>query len=931
MQADSKGSQRANGCDAKKLPSSSLAGEPDMIANTQEKSFGLENALDDATKIGTLSGTKKFVDSVDRGLSDYYSFHLNSASPLNLSLQGSKGDADVQLLDHSGKIVASSTNRGTDEVLKIASLSKGDYYIQVFKGDTLRKRYQSGEISRRQWASLGSSQTAQQPVPYTLQIANSNTSWLDDSFSGATNLGTLNDNISAQNSVGNTDTQDYYRFHVDRNHPFFNLSLKGLPADVDVQLLSRAGEVLASSTRHGKDDESINLSNLFDGDYYIRVFHGDTPTKYYESRGISRRQRSQLAFRQSGQQSVPYTLQISNASPSDLLPTETDIGTLDNTRVFSSSLSNKNTVDVYRFNLGPDSNFNAVLTGLNDDANFRLILDKNNNGIIDPGEEISRSAQANVHDESINVSHLAAGGYFLQIYRNGVADTHYTLKMSNTSPNNLLSNEFDVGNLNGTRLFSGSVNNSNTSDTYAFRLDNTSRFDATLTGLSDDASLYLIEDVNYNGIIDGAESSTASVYQGSVAEMVRGSLPAGSYFVQVNQYSGNTSYNLTLSTGDWFSQNLQNLQLIGQGRMFMADGSIDRKEMISLLKETENRGAIDATEISDLQKIISNLSMPDYVKSLASKVVNAGPANDRSGIGNLTGNSSSEQMEQLIEKWFLGTEKQFLGTAYPSATSKDGATTYTYQEASGSLFQNGISYQDIDQNALGDCYFLASLGAVALRTPEDIHNMFVSENDDDDDGVIDSWTVRFFNNGIADYVTVDRFLPTDASGKRVFAGWSPYDSEVFGHDYDSSNSFDSPNNELWVALAEKAYAQINESGWIGQSNTNSYQGITGGTSKGALQHITGRSTSERSVDRRVWGIGTEDVGRIADAATQNSTVVLATPALPSDNVHGRHEYILLSYDPSTERFNLYNPHGREHSVDRGELLNNFDKWYFTTT
>ena len=62
------------------------------------------------------------------------------------------------------------------------------------------------------------------------------------------------------------------------------------------------------------------------------------------------------------------------------------------------------------------------------------------------------------------------------------------------------------------------------------------------------------------------------------------------------------------------------------------------------------------------------------------------------------------------------------------------------------------------------------------------------------------------------------------------------------------------------------------------------------------------------------------------------TVVLGTNSsgLPSDGVPGGHAYTLLSYDPSTERFNLYNPWGHEHSVDRGELLNNFSRWGYIT-
>lgn len=78
-----------------------------------------------------------------------------------------------------------------------------------------------------------------------------------------------------------------------------------------------------------------------------------------------------------------------------------------------------------------------------------------------------------------------------------------------------------------------------------------------------------------------------------------------------------------------------------------------------------------------------------------------------------------------------------------------------------------------------------------------------------------TFTVRFFNNGVADYVTVDRYLPT-TSNRAAYAGWG-------GGEASSSM------NELWVALAEKAYAQLGASGWSRPGNNrNSYSDIEGG-------------------------------------------------------------------------------------------------------
>src|SRR5262249_12579461 len=140
-----------------------------------------------------------------------------------------------------------------------------------------------------------------------------------------------------------------------------------------------------------------------------------------------------------------------------------------------------------------------------------------------------------------------------------------------------------------------------------------------------------------------------------------------------------------------------------------------------------------------------------------------------------------------------------------------GRTTLAYAYAQGSLFGSGVSYQDVRQGDVGDCYFMATLAALAQRTPSTITNVFA----DNGDG---TFTVRFFKNGVADYVTVDRFLPVDASGHFVFANYG--------------GAANDPTNKLGVALAEKAYAQLNESGWIGQDNTNSYNGTGAAGSDG---------------------------------------------------------------------------------------------------
>src|SRR5262249_24772496 len=119
--------------------------------------------------------------------------------------------------------------------------------------------------------------------------------------------------------------------------------------------------------------------------------------------------------------------------------------------------------------------------------------------------------------------------------------------------------------------------------------------------------------------------------------------------------------------------------------------------------------------------------------------------------------------------------------------------------------------------ATGDCYFLAAMGAIANKSPADLQNMFI----DNGDG---TFTVRFFNGPTAEYVTVNQNLPVQSDGTAQYDNFARLGS-----------------NRLWVALAEKAYAQLNEEGWIGQDGTNSYAGLEGGRADLAMAQISGRS------------------------------------------------------------------------------------------
>lgn len=225
---------------------------------------------------------------------------------------------------------------------------------------------------------------------------------------------------------------------------------------------------------------------------------------------------------------------------------------------------------------------------------------------------------------------------------------------------------------------------------------------------------------------------------------------------------------------------------------------------------------LDATRMERFTSLIqSQNTMPEHVRNLAEKLILGDTAN-RFYRGRFNGNLSVGMSRinrlNLVDQWFGGGER-------PRAVD-DNLSHYQYAEAKGPLFgYGGPAIFDADQGSLGDCYFIAALGSLAARNPQAIRNMFI----DNGDGTL---TVRFFNEGKAEYVTIDWWLPS-RDGKLVYAnGGRP----VVGQ------------SPLWAALAEKAFVILSESGWSGQSVIGEYghdedDGVNGGWSHDVLKMV----------------------------------------------------------------------------------------------
>jgi hypothetical protein len=187
--------------------------------NTPLDSAGNTLASARIISVGTTSTSyQDFVGSTDTN--DYYRFTLTDTRNLALTLSGLSADADVQLLNSSGAVLQSSALGGTSSESISRQLTAGTYYIRVFP--------YSGSTN------------------YTLSLF-ATPDLAGNSLTAARVITIGSTATTYQDFVGSSDTNDYYRFSLS-NTQNFSLSLAGLSANADVQLLNSTGGVIRAST-----------------------------------------------------------------------------------------------------------------------------------------------------------------------------------------------------------------------------------------------------------------------------------------------------------------------------------------------------------------------------------------------------------------------------------------------------------------------------------------------------------------------------------------------------------------------------------------------------------------------------------------------------------------------------------------------------------
>jgi hypothetical protein len=214
------------------------------------------------------------------------------------------------------------------------------------------------------------------------------------------------------------------------------------------------------------------------------------------------------------------------------------------------SVSSSDTTDVFAFRVQDARSINVAVTNVagpgltpTSGSGLRLNLYRDNgNGVLDGADELVRtSSQVGSNDELIGVQQ-PTGLYFAEVARNRVETNtvFYDFAVSATRfepPNLFANNRGNLGNLFRDETDIGFVSNNRTTHNTEFFLDSNDGVNIRLTGLTGNANMRLIKDLDFDQVIDANEVIRTLSNSGSSSESILNVQGRGNYLLQIYQPS----------------------------------------------------------------------------------------------------------------------------------------------------------------------------------------------------------------------------------------------------------------------------------------------------------------------------------------------------------------------------------------------------------
>jgi hypothetical protein len=183
---------------------------------------------------------------------------------------------------------------------------------------------------------------------------------------------------------------------------------------------------------------------------------------------------------------------------------------------------------------------------------LQLVRDANDNGVLDAGELIARSARPADRSDRINLT-LDPGTWFVRVLNPGTRSSKYTLSLTGmfvppTDPGLGFPTAYDLGAFTDGAV-NDTMNGGDRRDYYRFTLGSSTRVSLLLESLAGDANVQLYRDANGNGAPDDGELVAESANAGAAVDSIARTLAAGTYYVRIARAaSSNTHYQFTFRT-----------------------------------------------------------------------------------------------------------------------------------------------------------------------------------------------------------------------------------------------------------------------------------------------------------------------------------------------------------------------------------------------
>jgi hypothetical protein len=345
-------------------------------------------------------------------------------------------------------------------------------------------------------------------------------------------------------------------------------------------------------------------------------------------------------------------------------------------------------------------------------------------------------------------------------------------------------------------------------------------------------------------------------------------------------------------------------------RFFMFNKCIESFNIVKVFDYQEEYGEVSLLNKDDIVNIFNHLNNGEYLFKKGNTI--SGLFTRYTGDGEVISNLFNPLFFDII------IDSEISGQEVPPKPEHK-SPHFKYEPLSSKTVpyidfsSKGISFEDIKQGECGDCYFLASLAAIARQQPDFLFRMIVPSE-------TNYFNVRFYDSDGNDlYAKVDDKF------------WiSVNDNIIVEPVYAKSGTIKGEITEIWPMIIEKAWALLN----------GGYEKIEGsGQQKIEYSHaLTGISSKVFSIstDSNKLVLGNDIINYFANFKVP---ITLGSKNKKDENCHEflvpSHMYAITEVHKNGT-FNIFNPWnkgGNEEgmnfpAVDIDFIINNFDSVFF---